>query len=344
MLDERKLRILQAIIDDYTTSAVPVGSRTITRKYDMGVSPATIRNEMSDLEDLGYLVQPHVSAGRIPSGKAFRLYADMLLEHSDELCRLNRETEQMDNFFRLHINRPENADEEAAKALSQLTRYTSLVLMPGQLTLRIATMQLVPMPRGSALLVIVTDGGIVRDAVIHVSSSLDADGLYTISRMLTERFRGMTLREVQEALSGYVMLSGADTRVLSGIAELTNRMQMQAAVDSLSVGGAHNILNYPEYSDVLKARAFMTVMEAKEKLISVMKASPEGFAVLIGDEIGLPETRECALLTAQYRLSAEHNGVLGLLGPIRMPYKNMIKALNACAGRMTNLFYPGNDI
>lgn len=331
---DRKLKILQAIIDDYTVCCEPIGSRTITRKYDMGVSPATIRNEMSDLEELGYLAQPHVSAGRVPSNKAYRLYVDMLLDggvSDDDEARA---------FFAERVNRPEDAAESAAQALSELTRYTSLVLMPGQLTLRISTMQLVPMPHGAALLVIVTDNGIVRDTVIHVSSDLDADALYAISRMLTERFSGKTLQEVQKMLAGFASVMQEDTRVLRGISELISQMRRQAAVDSLSVGGAHNILNYPEYSDVLKARAFLSVMEAKDKLCSVLKSAGSGISVLIGDEIGLPEINECSLVTAQFAIDKTHRGTVGLMGPVRMPYKQVLRVLNTASQMLTGLFNP----
>ena len=337
VLDDRKLKILRAVIDDYILTAVPVGSRTITKKYDMGVSPATIRNEMSDLEELGYLDQPHVSAGRVPSQKAYRLYVDMLLrggriaEGEDGRAR---------DYFKEHVRQLEDVVESAAQAISELTHYTSVVMMPGQLTLRISTLQLVPMPRGAALLVIVTDSGIVRDTVIHVSSQLDGDALYAISRMLTERLAGLTLKEVQDMLSSYAHSSSADGRVLDGVAELAAQMEKQASVDSLAVGGTHNILNYPEYSDVDKARAFLSVLETKEKLLSLVKAGGGEVSVRIGEETGMPEMSGCSVVTAQYAIGPSHRGAVGIIGPTRMPYDKVLKTLTTISQTLTELFSP----
>lgn len=337
MLDDRKLKILRAVIDDYILTAVPVGSRTITKKYDMGVSPATIRNEMSDLEELGYLDQPHVSAGRVPSQKAYRLYVDMLLrggriaEGEDGRAR---------DYFKEHVRQLEDVVESAAQAISELTHYTSVVMMPGQLTLRISTLQLVPMPRGAALLVIVTDSGIVRDTVIHVSSQLDGDALYAISRMLTERLAGLTLKEVQDMLSSYAHSSSADGHVLDGVAELAAQMEKQASVDSLAVGGTHNILNYPEYSDVDKARAFLSVLETKEKLLSLVKAGGGEVSVRIGEETGMPEMSDCSVVTAQYAIGSSHRGAVGIIGPTRMPYDKVLKTLTTISQTLTELFSP----
>lgn len=191
-MDERKFRILQAIIDDYILTAVPVGSRTISKKYDMGLSSATIRNEMSDLEELGYLDQPHVSAGRIPSAKAYRLYVDQLLQsgviHADT-------SDAIRAHFRGRRRQMEDVIDHAARVLSSLTHYTAVVLPPSGPQPRIRTIQLVQVSATSALVVIVTDAGIVRDTVVPIPQELDADTLYTISRSLTSELQGLTLAE-----------------------------------------------------------------------------------------------------------------------------------------------------
>ena len=163
-IDARKERILRAIIDDYILTALPVGSRTISRKYETSLSSATIRNEMSDLEELGYLAQPHVSAGRVPSVKAYRLYVDELLAGGELPQNAAARA-----YFASHVRQMEDVVTSAAQAVSEFTRYTAVVMMPKQLDLRVANVQLVPMPRGSALLVIVTDTGAIRDTVLRVS-------------------------------------------------------------------------------------------------------------------------------------------------------------------------------
>ena len=191
-MDERKLRILQAIIDDYILTGVPVGSRTISKKYDMGLSSATIRNEMSDLEELGYLDQPHVSAGRIPSTKAYRLYVDTLMRTG----RLqNDSAESIRDLFNGRVSQMEDVIDHAAQVISSLTNYTAVVLSPKGKQPRLQTIQLVPVSTGTALVVIVTDSGIIRDSIIRVGMEMDGDTLYNISRALTGELQGKTLGE-----------------------------------------------------------------------------------------------------------------------------------------------------
>ncbi|MBQ4074156.1 MAG: heat-inducible transcription repressor HrcA [Clostridia bacterium] len=330
-IEGRKARILKAIIEDYILTAMPVGSRTISRKYETNLSSATIRNEMSDLEELGYLAQPHVSAGRVPSHKAYRLYVDDLLGASFPEDGSARE------YFSRQVRQMEDVITCAAHALSEITRYTAVVMMPKQLDLRISCLQLVPMPRGNALLVIVTDTGAIQDTVIRVSEALDGDALYAISRMLTERLAGRTLKEVQQMLGAYSRQGGADARVLQGIAALAAQMERQNATDTLTVGGAHNILNYPEYSDVEKARAFLSVLEGREKLMDLLSRSQSPFTVLIGPETGIDEMRDCSVVTASYQVGAGHRGAIGVIGPTRMPYMKVLSALSAVGNTLTEM-------
>ena len=201
-MDERKMKILQAIIDDYILTGVPVGSRTISKKYDMGLSSATIRNEMSDLEELGYLDQPHVSAGRIPSAKAYRLYVDSLMKtgqiRDDSLESISR-------HFTGRVSQIEDVIDHAASIISALTRYTAVVLPPKGKQPRMQTVQLVPVSRDAALVVIVTDTGIVRDSTIRIPAEMDSDTLYNISRALTEElgdeYDFAVMQSVNERLS-----------------------------------------------------------------------------------------------------------------------------------------------
>ena len=331
-IDARKERILRAIIDDYILTALPVGSRTISRKYETSLSSATIRNEMSDLEELGYLAQPHVSAGRVPSVKAYRLYVDELLEGNEV-----PQNPQAREFFSQRVRQMEDVISSAAQAISEFTRYTALVMMPKQLELRVATLQLIPMPRGSALLVIVTDTGAIRDTVIRVSENLDGDALYAISRMLTERLAGSTLQEVQEMLGAYSRQMGGDAQVIQGIADLAAQMARQSATDTIAVSGSHNILNYPEYSDVEKARAFLSVLEEKDKLMALLPGQDAAFSVRIGPEMGMPEMADCSVVTASYQVGAGHHGFVGVIGPTRMPYGKVLSALSAISGALSDM-------
>lgn len=334
-MDARKFRILKAIIDDYILTAIPVGSRTISKKYEMGLSSATIRNEMSDLEELGYLDQPHVSAGRIPSAKAYRLYVDQLLQNGS--IRTG-DAADVRAYFTNRAQQMEDVISRAAQALSGLTHYTSLVMSPKGAELRIRTLQLVPVSSQSALLVIVTDGGIMRDSVIRVGSEMDSDALYAVSRTLTERLSGHTLSEALTLIKETERDMQAERQVLSGVAEFLDAMDSEGGKAKLTLGGASNILNFPEYSDVEKARCFLSVLETKDKLLKLMENHGEmAFTVRIGPETGIPELEDCSLVTATYRLSDNTHGTIGVIGPTRMQYGRVLSVLSAMGKQLTDL-------
>ena len=304
MMDARKFRILQAIIDDYILTAIPVGSRTISKKYEMGLSSATIRNEMSDLEELGYLDQPHVSAGRIPSAKAYRLYVDQLLQRGMIAAD---DTDSVCQYFSNRTHQMEDVISHAAQVLSGLTHYTALVTTPKGAELRIRNLQLVPVSSVSALVVIVTDGGIMRDTVVDVGKDMDADTLYAISRMLTEKLSGHTAEG-----------KGGKPR--------------------LALGGASNILNFPEYNDVEKAKNFLSILETKDQLVKLLEDHSEmAFTVRIGPETGIPELSDCSLVTATYRLGDNTHGTIGVIGPTRMQYGHVFSVLNAMGKQLSEL-------
>ncbi len=333
-LDERKLQVLCAIIDDYVETAVPVGSRTITRRHDIGVSPATIRNEMSDLTELGYLDQPHVSAGRVPSCKAYRLYVERLMDGwTDGLP----EDDSIRRYFDESTLQMEDVVKTAVRILSDLTHLTAVAVLPGQPNMRIATLQLVPMYGGAALLVIVTDSGIVRDTVVRVSTALDMDGLYAISRLMTEELAGHTLREVQDMLDAYARAGSSDRRVIMGVKELATQMARQTSEETVTIEGAHNILNYPEFSDPEKARSFLSMLENRDRLISVMRENRNDVNVLIGPEIGIDEMSDCSVVNARFHYGSYH-GTLGVIGPMRIPYARVLRTLSTISQCMTNLF------
>ncbi|MDD6041745.1 MAG: heat-inducible transcriptional repressor HrcA [Clostridia bacterium] len=334
-MDARKFRILQAIIDDYILTAIPVGSRTISKKYEMGLSSATIRNEMSDLEELGYLDQPHVSAGRIPSAKAYRLYVDQLLQngviHSDDAATVR-------DHFGNRARQMEDVISRAAQVLSGMTHYTALVMSPKGRELHIRTLQLVPVSSTSALLVIVTDGGIMRDTVIRVGSELDADALYAISRMLTEKLSGRTVSEALAMLQGVTGQNPRGKQVLDGVVEFLDTVEGDTAKTKLALGGTSNILNFPEYSDVEKAKGFLNVLETKDKLIQLLENQGEmAFTVRIGPETGIPELHDCSLVTATYHLSDNTHGTIGVIGPTRMQYGRVLSILNAMGQQLSGL-------
>ena len=212
IMDERKFLILQAIVDDYITTAAPVGSRTISRKSGVGFSPATIRNEMSDLEQLGYLAQPHTSAGRVPSYKAYRLYVDQLLNVSK---LPPEEREKMNAYLSKKTDQVGTLIRSAAAVISDATRYTSVIVAPKLSTLRIRNLQMVPVSDTLALMVIVTNAGIVKDTVIRVPEGITPDMLYEISRMLTEQLADKPIEAVRQLFAELIRDMGEHRRLLA---------------------------------------------------------------------------------------------------------------------------------
>ena len=325
-LDERKYLILQAIIDDYIMTAMPVGSRTISRKSGVGYSPATIRNEMSDLEDLGYLAQPHTSAGRVPSYKAYRLYVDHLIK----TAKLNSdERERIHEHLTDKSRRVENVIRSAADVLSDATKYTSVIVAPKLGTLRIKHVQLVPVADKMALMIIVTNAGIVKDAVIRVPEDMSADDLYAISRVLTQSLADKPLEDVRQAFAE-LLRNAADNRRLLGEA----LQVIEAKLDSedqadVIIGGSANLLGYPEYADVNKARNFLSVLESKDTIRRVLKRDGSmEITIRIGPENQVPALNDCSIVTASYRVGDHSNGTLGIIGPTRMNYNRVISVLD----------------
>lgn len=324
-LDDRKFLILQAIIDDYIMTAVPVGSRTISRKSGMSVSPATIRNEMSDLEELGYLDQPHTSAGRVPSAKAYRLYVDSLLT-TQTLSK--EDAERIQNHLKLRNRQMEQVIRRAAQTLSELTHYTSLVVAPQLQTMRIVRVQLVQVTETTALMIVVTNAGLVKDSVIRIPDGLTPDLLYQISQLLTSQLEGLTLDGVRQRFAEIFKDMKKNRKLFANILDALENRLAESEDDSVVVGGSVNLLSYPEYSDVEKARTFLAVLESKEKLYPMLKsAGTMEFGIRIGPENDLPEFADCSLVTATYRIGDDQKGTMGIIGPTRMNYSRVISVL-----------------
>lgn len=325
-LDERKYRILMAIIDDYIMTAMPVGSRTISKKKEIGgLSSATIRNEMSDLEELGYLDQPHTSAGRVPSAKAYRLYVETLLGNTGKLPV--EEAKKLREHFDRRSGQVEDVIANAAQAISDVTRYTAVVTLPKSRTVHIRRVQLVPVTESAALLVMVTDAGMIKEAVIPVDASLTADHLHEISSMLTDQLMGLNPQAVREKMRMIGETFSAHRQLLNGILQAVE--QKEPNPKDYMIGGRSNLLQYPEYSDSEKARSILTVLETRDKLLRLMQSAPKmAFTIRIGDETGMPETSDCSVVSMTYRIGDETTGTIGVIGPTRMQYARVIPVLD----------------
>ncbi len=334
-MDERKRRILCAIVEDYVETASPVGSRTVCGKYLAELSSATIRNEMGNLTQLGYLEQPHVSAGRVPTASAYRFYVDGL-EDRDTLSAA--EKGRIDREMLSRVKQMSDVVQSAAEVLSDITNYASVVMMPKQEDLKILSLHLLPLSRASALIVVVTDGGIIRDSHLHVSEMLDQEALFAISRMLSDRLRHKTLREAQLMLRGCAQNAPWDPQVLDGIAELAAQLERQSAHDSLRVAGSHNMLRYPEYADVRRARDMLGALRDTQPLLGLLKEDADGdLTVRIGPESGIPQMEDLSILTASYQVGRGHRGAIGVIGPTRMPYPRVMSILRTAGNALTHI-------
>ena len=338
---DRKYRILQAIIDDYILTALPVGSRTISRKYEQKLSSATIRNEMSDLEELGYLDSPHTSAGRIPSYKAYRLYVDQMLTPA---ALTAEEKAFIGQCFDRRAHQVEELSMRIAKALSSMTHYTTAVMTSSPRSEQeLSHLQLVPVSDRRALLILVTRSGSVRQSMLSLRSSIEPDELYTVSRILSQWLSGVRLSELPARLAE---LAGRGSGGIDAVVQAMSEQQPEETasdVSTLVVGGRSNLLNFPEYSDVDKARSLLSVLETREKVVSLLSNRGEmEISVRIGPETGMEETKDCSIVSASYRMSDGRVNTIGLIGPTRMQYGRVLAVLGQVGRSLTELLDTGD--
>lgn len=335
-MDRRKMRILQAVTDDYILTAEPVGSRTLARKYKLGVSPATIRNEMADLEESGYLEQPHTSAGRIPSDKGYRFYVDTLM-------RPMRLTEAERELIRAELLARRRAIEEmihhTARMLALWTRYTSLVLAPRLSEAAFRHIEFVPLDSHHVLVVLVTGPGMVQDRIVAMTEPVDQDELRQLAHFLNQRLRGVRLRDVGRTLLDELQDEIRDARLYAEAVELLSRGLEGGGSEAVYLDGAVNILEQPEFRDVARARTVLSLMGDQETLIGVLTdlAAGEGVTVTIGRENRREELRECSVVTATYSVGGEVVGAIGVVGPTRMEYSKVLAVVECIAATLSDV-------
>lgn len=329
-IEERKLKILQAIINNYIINAEPVGSRTISKKYDLGISSATIRNEMSDLEELGYLLQPHTSAGRIPSDKAYRLYVNNLLKLKKKAL-INRE--QIKKGLLQEISEIEQVIQNSAKILSKLTHYTSLAIAPQLKQSKLKHIQLVPVDETKVLVVIVTNSGIVKNAVFRLDEEIPNDQLYLISNLLTERLKGRGIGEIGlELKESFAREIFEFNNTIEKIIPLVNQTIDSIEEIEFYTDGVTNIFNFPEYNDIARAKKFISFLEDKRSMVDMLlRDSCKDIEISIGNENYYEEIKNCSLITATYKLNGRIIGKIGIIGPTRMDYSTVIPVVKSIA-------------
>lgn len=337
-LDERKVKILEAIIRNYLETGEPVGSRTISKYTDLNLSSATIRNEMSDLEDLGYIIQPHTSAGRIPSDKGYRFYVDHLMEEKD------REVKEMKEFVIEKTEKMEMVLKNVAKLLATNTNYATMITAPSYNNNKVKFIQLSQMDDEQILAVVVLNNNIVKNHMISVNEKLDAETLLKLNILLNTGLNGLSIDEInlatitklKEQAGIYQSIVGD---VLDALAEALSEGQNLEVYTS----GTTNILKYPELSDSTKVSELLTTFEEKEELAHMMSESFDGsnetgIQVYIGNEAPIQTMKDCSVVTATYELGEGVKGTIGIIGPKRMDYENVMDNLKNLKAQLDGLF------
>lgn len=329
MLDDRKLKILYAIINSYILSAEPIGSRTITKQYDLGVSSATIRNEMSDLEDLGYLNKPHSSAGRVPSDKAYRLYVDELLK----LKRTDINTKKKEEIKRILIKESREIDQllqNSARILSAMTSYTALAISPKMKSLKIKHIQLVPIEKKQVLVVLISDTGVVKNTIFRLQEDVSEEQLNTLTNILNDKLRGLTMDQIDDGLSGEIIREIYEFKnIIDNVIPIINQSIEDIYSVDIYSDGITNILNFPEYKSIDKVKNFISFVEDKDLMVDLLSNNSitQDIELIIGNENVYEPIKDCSLITANYRLGDKVIGKIGIIGPTRMDYQKLIDDL-----------------
>lgn len=339
MLDERKIKVLCAVIDNYLREAEPVGSRTISKEYDLGVSSATIRNEMSDLEDLGYLNKTHTSSGRVPSDKAYRFYVNNILrekkiqmdiEKKEEIKRrLTEESEEIDDLI-----------QNSAKILSAITSYTALALSPQIKEMKLKHIQLVPLDEREILVVLVGDSGLVKNTIFKMDQNISPEQVERISNFFNRKLKGLTINGIRRTMIVEVFREFYEYKNFLDriIPIIINSLEDNNSVE-VYLDGVTKIFDFPEYKDTEKAKSFISFIEDKDQLLNVLLNNPleEDIEITIGDENIYDTIKDCSLITTTYKLGDMTIGKIGVIGPTRMDYRMVISSLKLFSANLSEI-------
>jgi heat-inducible transcriptional repressor len=326
-LDERKKVILESIIRDYVETAEPVGSRAMVKKHGLKISAATVRNEMSDLEDMGYLEQPYTSAGRIPSQKGFRYYVDCMMEQEnlDE-----KETEVLLHLLDDSFQEVNDLVQKIGHFLAQITNYTSFVIVPSVRLSKFKYLQLIPIEPGKALVLLVTDLGVVMHRNIEVPQSITVPDLELIGRMFNQVLAGKKITEIQRSDLQQLRDELKQRRkVIDRALEAIESLLDNSNEERVIISGALNIMNEPEFKDVDKLRKILAFLEEETRLMDMLPESLGGEVdIRIGQENQSEDFKELSFVFAGYETQGEQ-GKMGLMGPVRMEYWKAVGSLDS---------------
>lgn len=337
MLSERQLLILQVIIDEFIYSAQPIGSRAISKKEDISYSSATIRNEMADLEDMGFLEKTHSSSGRVPSEKGYRFYVDHLMSP----FRLSGEDLTVINHaFNNSMVEFEKVVQQSARMLSNLTNYTSIILGPEVYETRLKQLQIIPLSDRSAVAILVTNTGHVEHRSFTIPVEIEPSDLEKMVNILNERLYGVPIIYLNQKMHTEIAdLLRKHTKDFQKAYQYLNSALFDEDPVKLYVGGKTNILMQPEFKDIDKVRSLYSMIEKENEMAHLLRHASDDIKVTIGHENELKAMQECSLITASYSLGDEQMGTIALLGPTRMEYSKVITLLNVLSNHMTKTFH-----
>lgn len=334
--EERKFRILNAIITDYIKTAEPIGSRSLEKKHDFGISSATIRNEMSDLEDMGFLVQPHTSAGRIPSNKAYRLYVDKFMAKNKKLDKTTREAvKSVYDEYMIELN---NAMESTLNILSKMTNYTALMTAPRFSTLYLKDIKVVYIDEDRIMLIIVTKEGLIKNVQVKLSTLVKMEELEHVNNALLELIRDIPLSELAIRLNDTIEgLSENEHEILMQIIPVLKDLVENSNSQNVYSKGESRILDYPEFKEIDRAKDFIDAVNRKDILQAIVKNDDDrkDLNITIGNENVLEAFRECSIITASYKLKGKRVGTIGVIGPTRMDYERTVATVDMLSQTLT---------
>ncbi|KMK75939.1 heat-inducible transcriptional repressor HrcA [Alkalihalobacillus pseudalcaliphilus] len=335
MLTERQLLILHAIVDDYVRSAEPVGSRTISKRDDISFSSATIRNDMSDLEELGFLEKPHSSAGRIPSQKGYRYYVDHLL--MPESLTIEEEAD-IQTVFNERIQEVEDVIQHSARVLSNMTSYISIVLGPEVFDTRLRSIQIIPLTDVSAILILVTDTGHVENQTIAIPPNMMGEDMQMVVNILNDRLVGVPLFELKNKLATEVAnVMRQHVSHYKPFMNMLNRSFHIQKQDKVFYSGKMNLLNQPEFRDIEKVRVLFEMLEQDNLMNEVLRSHKVGLQVRIGQENEHKAFDNISMITASYEVAGRHMGTIGIIGPTRMEYRRVMSVVDMISKDLTKI-------
>lgn len=336
-LDDRKLKILQAIIQNYLETGEPVGSRTISKYTDLNLSSATIRNEMSDLEDMGFIKQPHTSAGRIPTDKGYRLYVDILL------LEKNKELENMKGILIEKADRLENILQQVAKLLASNTNYTTMITTP-QYKKKVKLIQLTEIGDDQLLAVIVFEKNIVKNKIIKLNAPLNKETILKLNIVFNTFLQGLDLTSINlPVITKMKEQAGEYREIVNDILDAIVQAVAEEEELKIYTSGATNILRYPELSDIEKASELLYTLEEKKMLSNLIQhrmddEESRGIQVYIGNETPIEAMKDCAVVTATYEIEEGVYGKVGIIGPKRMDYEKVVATLQNLMVQLDDIF------